>query len=524
MISSDTTRSASLAETVGKSVSLASSVRKNKSWPRTITVKSAVSVLLLALAILSGCRLEPAWAEETSDTSRSTPLVIETRIDGDTISGVTVRHVDRAIRYAEEKNAQCLIISLDTPGGLVSATREIVKSILASRVPVVIHVAPTGAQAASAGGFITLAAHVAAMSPATTIGAMHPVAVGGLPIPSPNDSPGKLPTADNEEDDGKVERKPALPVSAMEEKVVNNTAAWARGLAMLRGRNGDWAERAVNDSIVATETEALEAGIIDFLAAGRDELLEKLDGREVTLADRTVTLNTVNASVEPFEMWWGDEVLSALANPNVSFLLLIFGFYGILFELYSPGWGVGGTLGIVCLVLAFFGLSVLPINYVGLLLIAAALALFVAEAFVTSYGSLAIGGCVCLVIGGLMLVDSPVGFARVSMSVILPIAAATSCIVVLLVVAILKAHRGKALTGSEGMIGECAASVAAFGEQNGQFVGTVRVHGEFWNATCPESVDSDTAVEIESRDGLVLRVRPVARTEAASSTTSVTHE
>lgn len=527
MTSSDATLSTLPAEAVGRFATLAASVRKSERWQRTVAVRPAVTILLLALVTLSGCRLELAWAEDASETSAAqtsdaylaTPLVIEARIEGDTISGVTVRHIDRAIRSAEEKKAQCLIISLDTPGGLVSATREIVKSILASRVPVVIHVAPTGSQAASAGGFLTLAAHVAAMSPATTIGAMHPVAVGGLPIPSPNESPANLPTADDD-GDGEVEEKPALPVSAMEEKVVNNTAAWARGLAILRGRNGDWAERAVNDSIVATETEALEAGIIDFLAAGRNELLEKLDGREVTLSDRTVTLHTVNASVEPFEMWWGDEVLSALANPNVSFLLLIFGFYGILFELYSPGWGVGGTLGIVCLVLAFFGLSVLPINYVGLLLIAAALAMFVAEAFVTSYGSLAIGGCVCLVMGGLMLVDSPVGFARVSMSVVLPIAAATCCIVVLLVFAILKAHRGKALTGSEGMVGERAESIAAFAQHNGQFEGTVRVHGEFWNATCPESVESNAAVEIESRDGLVLHVHPVTTTaESKASAT-----
>ena len=267
---------------------------------------------------------------------------------------------------------------------------------------------------------------------------------------------------------------------------------------------------------MATETEALEAGVIDFVADDQKELLEKLDGREVALAEGAVTLSTSNAAVQSFKMWWGDEVLSALANPNVAFLLMIFGFYGILFELYSAGWGVGGTLGIVCLVLAFFGLSVLPINYVGLLLIAAALAMFVAEVFVTSYGSLAIGGCVCLVMGGLMLVDSPVGFARVSLSVVLPIAAATTFIVVLLVAAIVKTHRGKTLTGSEGMIGMSAKSVAAFGSQNGEYAGTVRVHGEFWNATCSEQVGPGTPVQIESRDGLVLRVAPVATTERIS--------
>jgi len=460
----------------------------------------AALLLFSVTSAIAPDRRDGAQASETP--AESPPLVLAVQIEDQAISPITARHVERAIERAEQLGAECLVIKLDTPGGLLTSTREIVKRILGSRVCVVVYVAPRGAEAASAGGFITLAGHVAAMAPSTTIGAMHPVSVGGLPIPTP---PGPV-----SEEPKETEEKPAKPkeqpTTTMEQKVVNNTAAWARALARHHGRNAEWAERAVNESIVATDTEALEAGVVDLLADNTRDLLQKIDGRSVKLVDRSVTLQTSEAEIRPLEMWWGDQLLATIANPNVAFLLMIFGFYGVLFEFYSPGWGVAGTLGIVCIVLAFFGLSVLPINYTGLLLIGVAMAMFVAEVFITSYGALAAGGIICLTMGGLMLVDSPAGFTRVSVSVVAPLSAATALIMIILVGSIVRAHRTRVQTGSEGLLGTTAVSADAFDSHEGRYRGTVRVHGELWNAVCDKPIASNQDVIVAGRDGLTLHV------------------
>lgn len=460
-----------------------------------------LALCLFAGLMCSGCQPRPVRAEDAAQDRQRDVIVVS--LEDQTISPVTARYIERAIREAEEHRAECLVLVLDTPGGLVSSTREIVKDLLASRTCVVVYVSPRGAEAASAGGFITLAAHVAAMAPSTTIGAMHPVSIGGLPIPTqpPSDAEPKSP--DEQLEDGEKQKPSRSP---LEEKIVNNTAAWARALARYHGRNADWAERAVNESIVATESEALEAGVVDLVAVDLRDLLQKIAGREIAVVDDVVTLRTAEAEIRRFEMWWGDQLLAKIADPNVAFLLMIFGFYGILFEFYSPGWGVAGTLGVICLVLAGFGLSVLPINYTGLILIGVALAMFVAEVFVTSYGALAAGGIVCLAIGGLMLVDSPAGFTRVSVSVVAPVTAATAAITVFLVGSIVRTHRRKVQTGSEALLGTLAVSVGEFTPQDGQYRGTVRVHGELWTAIASQPVEAEQSVRICGQDGLTLNV------------------
>ncbi|MEE8169776.1 MAG: nodulation protein NfeD, partial [Phycisphaerae bacterium] len=416
---------------------------------------------------------------------------------------VSVQLVERAIREAEEAQAACVVLLLDTPGGLVDSTRRLVKRMLASRVPVVVYVSPSGGRAASAGVFITMAAHVAAMAPGTHIGAAHPVQLGGLPVGppgAPSPPPREAEPSTDEEAGG------SRPVSAMEAKIVNDTVAWSRSLAELRGRNADWAARAVRDSISVPASEALSDGVIDLIAHDLDELLARLDGRTVELAEGTARLKLAGADIRAVEMWWGERVLSVISNPNLAFLLLMLGFYGILFELYTPGWGVGGTLGAICLVLAFFGLAVLPINYVGLLLMAAALAMFVAEAFVTSFGLLAIAGGVCMVLGGVMLIDSPAGFMRVSLGVVIPVAAATAGISVFLVGTVLRARRRRVQTGSEGLIGAEAVARERFECVDDRFVGPVLVHGEIWNAVSNGPVARGEPVRIEDRRGLTLVV------------------
>jgi membrane-bound serine protease (ClpP class) len=429
------------------------------------------------------------------------PVVLKVQLRNEAITPVTARFIIRAIRQAEEQQAAALVIMLDTPGGLVDSTREVVGGILHSRVPVVVYVSPAGARAASAGVFITLAAHVAAMAPGTTIGAAHPVQIGGLP-----GSPPQQPQPQTEEKkDGETQPRTTTP---MEDKILNDTVAWARAMAELRGRNADWAARAVRESISAPASEALQENAVDLIAADIDDLLGKIEGREINLIDTRLNLHVAGADVRPLEMWWGERVLALLANPTIAFLLLIFGFYGILFELYTPGWGVGGTVGVICLVLGFFALSVLPINYVGLSLIVIALAMFVAEAFVPSYGFLTIGGVICLILGGVMLVDSPAGFMRISLWTIVPVALATAAITVFLVGSIVKSHRAPVRVGSEAMVHTEATADKDFVMDGPLYRGRVHTHGELWNAVSDKPVKEGDSLQIARRDGLTLHVQP----------------
>jgi membrane-bound serine protease (ClpP class) len=344
------------------------------------------------------------------------------------------------------------------------------------------------------------------MAPATNIGAAAPVQMGGLPF-APNPWPAEDPTGKDAK-----ENKQSRPSTA-EEKVVNDTVAWVRSLAQLRGRNADWAERAVRESIAAPASEAVEQRIVDFIATDFADLLQRLEGRQIPLQDRsTVTLRLQGAQVETFEMWWGERLLTSLANPTVAFLLMIFGFYGVLLELYTPGWGVSGTVGALCLVLAFLGFAVLPINYVGLALLAAGLVLLVAEAFVTSYGALALAGTLCLIFGGLMLVESPEGFLRVSAWVVIPVGIATATITVFLVSRILATHRLAPISGIEGLLGTEAIASEEFHKEGAHFAGFVRAHGELWKAQSPDPVSAGQQLAISGQHGLTLQVRNPAAT------------
>ncbi len=418
----------------------------------------------------------------------SSGVVLYLRLDDDAITPVAMRLIGRALREAEAAEAACLVVVLDTPGGLMQSTQEIVRAILASPVPVVVYVAPPGARAASAGVFITLAAHVAAMAPGTHIGAAHPVSVGG-------GGPGSAP-ADT-----------SAGPTVMEQKVVNDAVAWVRSLAEMRGRNADWAALAVTESRSITATQALAENVVDLLADDLDDLVARLDGRAVDVGGGPDTLRTAGAVLRPVDSWWGDEVLSVISNPNVAFLLLIFGFYGILFEFYTPGWGVGGTLGAICLVLGFFGMAVLPINYAGLVLIMLALGLFVAEAFFTSFGALTLGGVVCLILGGLMLIDAPLGVPRVSPVVIVPVAVATAAITFFLLGSAVRAMRGRVQTGSEALLGSEAVVQETFALEEGRYQGLVLAHGELWRAVSPAPLTDGDPVEITGREGLTLFIK-----------------
>lgn len=417
-------------------------------------------------------------------------VVVHVRIDDQAITPITARFIGRAIRSADRVAARYLVIELDTPGGVVDATRWIVRDILASHTRVVVYVAPSGARAASAGLFLVLASHFAAMAPGTNIGAAHPVQIGGLPT-GPRDPGG---------DNGAERRRDNNVVG---EKIVNDTRAWARALAEHRGRSVELAERAVVESLSLTATEAERGGLVDMVASDFDALLERLDASD--------------AKVVTLDMGWGQRLLAVLASPNLAFILLLLGFYGLLFEFYSGGFGAAGVLGAICIILAFVGLAVFPLNAAGVALIAVGLALLVAEAFVVSFGLLAAGGVVCLILGGLMLVDSPPGFLRVSATVVIPAALAAGAIALLVLGSAIKAHRAPVKTGAEALLGAVAVATEPFRAAGARYKGIIRVHGELWKAVSWSPIVAGDDVVVCHQDGLVLTVEPKRQAEKESS-------
>ncbi|CAM3216395.1 NfeD family protein [Rhodothermus bifroesti] len=418
--------------------------------------------------------------------AESPPIVYRVVLADEPISPATVRLLERSLREAQQAQATCLIIELDTPGGLVASTRDIVQLLLRSSIPVVVYVTPPGARAASAGVFITLAAHVAAMAPGTHIGAAHPVQLGG----------GSAAPSDTVSD-------------PMSEKILNDAIAWARALAQYRGRNADWAARAVAESQTLTAHEAFAQGVIDLVASSLDSLLQQLDGRSLTIGDQPVKLQTAAASVHTVERWWGERLLAALSNPNIAFLLLILGFYGLLFELYTPGWGIPGTLGAIFLMLGFYGLSILPVNYVGLGLLLLGLGLLAAEAFVSSFGLLTLGGVVCLVLGGLMLIESPMGFPRLSAALVVPVGIATGLIALFLIGNALRVRRQPSPVGDDALLGQQVVVHEAFTPEGERYRGFVFVHGEWWQAISATPVAAGQVLRIIGREGLHLLVQPL---------------
>ena len=399
------------------------------------------------------------------------------------INPVTLRLVGLAIDRAQAERAQALVILLDTPGGLERSMRAIVQRMMNAEVPVVVFVAPTGARAASAGVFITMAGHVAAMAPATNIGAASPVSVGG----------------------GGADK-------TMMKKVENDAAAFIRTVAIERGRNADWAEKAVRQAVAVTEREALKLNVIDLVADSLPDLLGKIDGRTIKLPKGPVTLATKGAPVRPIEIGFRDRFLNVITDPNVAYVLMMLGMLGLFFELSNPGVILPGVIGGISLILAFFAFQSLPINYAGLLLILFGIVLLVAEIKIVSHGVLAIGGMISMALGSLMLFDSPeVGF-RVSWWVIAPTVGATAGLFLFVVAAGVRALGRPPATGVEGLVGKTAIVRERLAPE-----GQVMVSGEIWRAVAQgEPLEPGAQVRIVSVDGLTLKV---AKAEAKGGVT-----
>ncbi|MBP6672291.1 MAG: nodulation protein NfeD [Bacteroidetes bacterium] len=391
------------------------------------------------------------------------------------INPTTYDYLKHGIEYAQANNAQAVLIELNTPGGLLQATRDIVTEFLNAKIPVIVSVAPQGSRAASAGVFITMAAHIAVMAPGTNIGAAHPVS-----------------------SEGEMD-------SVMSGKVTNDAAAFIRSISEKRKRNVEWAEDAVRNSVAITETEALNLNVIDFIAANRAALLDSLDGRRVIIDSDTITLATTNVVVEDHGMTWQFEMLDLLSDPNISYILFLIGIYGIFFELYNPGSIFPGIAGAIAMILALYSMQTLPLNYAGLALIVVGIILFLLEIKITSYGLLSIGGVISLFFGSIMLYqnDEPLQFVEVSLGVIIPLVISTALFFAFVVGAGLKAQKRKIDTGEQGMIGAEGIAVALLNP-----TGQVRVHGEIWNA---ESVDGriakDSKIVVTEIHGLLLKVK-----------------
>jgi membrane-bound serine protease (ClpP class) len=391
------------------------------------------------------------------------------------INPTTYDYLKHGIEYAKNNNAQAVIIEMNTPGGLLQSTRDIVTEFLNSKVPIIVYVSPQGSRAASAGVFITMAAHIAVMAPGTNIGAAHPV-----------NSQGEMD-------------------SVMSGKVTNDAAAFIRTISEKRDRNVEWAEDAVRRSVSITETEALDKNVIDLIAPNRSELLKMLDGKMIIIENDTITLATTTATIEEHKMNWQYEILNLLSDPNISYILFLIGIYGLFFELYNPGSIFPGIAGAIAIILALYSMQTLPINYAGLALIVVGIILFLLEIKITSYGLLSIGGAVALFFGSIMLYqnDEPMEFVEVSLTVIIPFVIATALFFAFVVGAGLKAQRRKVHTGEQGMIGAEGIAVTMLNP-----TGQVRIQGEIWGAESVEGkIMKDSKVIVTEIQGLLLKVR-----------------
>ena len=395
----------------------------------------------------------------------------------DVITPAIADFISRSIEQATKEKAVCLIIQMDTPGGLDLSMRDIIKDIMNAEIPVIVYVGPSGARAASAGAIITIAADIAAMAPGTNIGAAHPVAVGG----------------------GKMDR-------TMAEKVVNDAVAYVKSIAQKKGRNVDWAVRAVRDSVSIPETEALKLKVIDLIAKDLNDLLEKIDGKTVEKPKGAIKLATKGLKIQELEMGFRQRFLATLSNPNIAYILMMIGLVGLYFELAHPGAIFPGVIGGISLILAFFAFRTLPVNYAGVLLIVLGVFLFIAEIKIASYGLLTMGGLVSLAIGSIMLFDSPVPFLRASFTVIIPTVLATAAFFIFVVAAALKAQLARPTTGSEGIVGEIGVAETRLAPE-----GKVFVHGEWWNAYADEGIEprrksarsQNRRAEVESGKGRI---------------------
>ena len=432
--------------------------RRPKTWTNLFALLGLCSIVILVFGIPQGF------------CGEGEVVIIE--LEG-AISPGTATFLKRGLEDAEKREAVLAVIRLDTPGGLGSSMRTMIKAIMNATIPVVVYVSPHGAGAASAGVMITVAAHVAAMAPGTNIGAAHPVTAGGKDIDK-----------------------------TMSEKVVNDMASYGRGLAKDKGRNAEWVEKAIRESVSITAEEAVRMKVVDLMAKDVDELLSLLDGREITLKDRKVTLNTKDLVRVHYKPGFRDRVLKIISDPNIAYILFMIGLAGLYFELSHPGVIFPGVIGAICLILAFYSFQTLPVNYAGLLLIVLAIIFFIAEVKVTSFGLLSLGGLVSLTLGSIMLFDD----VKVSLRLMMPTIVMIGAFFIVISSLAFRAYRTKPVSGKEGLIGSIGLVKETIDPE-----GLIFVHGEYWRATSTEKIEPGEKVEVAGADGLLLEIKKVSK-------------
>ncbi len=440
--------------TVGKKIDY------ERCFMKTNTIRLTLLMIITATAFLQ----QPAYGN----------YIAAIEINGP-INPVVAEYFLKSIDEAERDGAECFVVQMDTPGGLDLSMRAIIKRMFASKIPVIVYVAPSGARAASAGAIITLAAHIAAMAPSTNIGAAHPVSIGS----------------------GEMGKD-------MAEKVVNDAAAYVEGIAIKRNRNKEWAVKAVRESVSLSEKEALKSKVIDVIAPDLGTLLQEIDGRTVETSEGSKKLMVRDVEIRYKKMGIRDVILNTLSDPNIAYILLLIGLAGLYFELSNPGAILPGVIGGISLILAFYSLQTLSANYAGILLILLAVILFIAEIKVTSYGILSIGGIISLTLGSLMLFQSSVPYLRISWNVLVPSIIITSAFFLTIIGLTIRAHRRRPATGIEGLVNAQGTACTDISPE-----GKVFVHGEYWNARSTKRITKGTTIRVVNVRNMMLEVEGV---------------
>jgi membrane-bound serine protease (ClpP class) len=463
-------------------------------------------VLLVLLG--AGLMLAPRFLPAAEEQAQPPPKVVVLAVDG-AITPAISDYLVRGMRRAADGGAALIVVQMDTPGGLDTSMRDIIKQILASTVPVAVFVGPSGARAASAGTYILYASHFAAMAPATNLGAATPIAIGiggERPSGGKGEEPEKADEKDAKKDGAKqkaAKEKTPAPQDTLSRKQIHDAAAYIRGLAQLRGRNADWAERAVREAVSLSAKEALELKVIDLIANDVADLVAKLDGRKVTVQGVERKLALGGAVTEFVKPDWRTELLAVITNPSVALILMMIGVYGLFFEFSNPGFVLPGVVGAISLLLGLFALQLLPVNYAGLALMLLGLAFMVAEAFLPSFGALGIGGVVAFVFGGLMLIETDVPGFGIPVSLVVSIGIVSALLIFMIAALAIRARRRPILGGREELAGSAGEVVDDFAGE-----GWVRTRGELWRATSAVPLAKGARVRVTGTKGLMLEVEP----------------